>query len=63
LHNEEIYNLHSSSDIIEMIKSRRIRRPDHVASMEGKCNTNLVARPEGNTTSRNIRLKWILNTG
>jgi hypothetical protein len=31
LHNEELYNLYSSSSIIRMIKSRRIRWAGHVA--------------------------------
>jgi hypothetical protein len=31
LHNMELYNLDSSSDIIRMIKSRRIRWTGHVA--------------------------------
>jgi hypothetical protein len=39
LHNEEIHNLYSSSDIIRKIKSRRITWAGHVACMrdERKC--------------------------
>jgi hypothetical protein len=33
LHNEELYNLYSSPNIIRMIKSRRMRWPGHVARM------------------------------
>jgi hypothetical protein len=33
LHNEELYNLYSSPDIIRTIKSRRIREAGHVARM------------------------------
>jgi hypothetical protein len=33
LHNEELYNLYSSPDIIRMIKSRRMRWKGHVARM------------------------------
>jgi hypothetical protein len=33
LHIEELYNLYSSSSIIRMIKSRRMRRARHVARM------------------------------
>jgi hypothetical protein len=36
LHNEELHNLYSSISIIGMIKSRRIRRKDHVARMGRK---------------------------
>jgi hypothetical protein len=31
LHNEELFNLHSSPSIIRMIKSRRMRRVGHAA--------------------------------
>jgi hypothetical protein len=38
LHNEELHNLHSSSDIIRMIKLRRMRWTGNVACMgEGEC--------------------------
>jgi hypothetical protein len=33
LHNEELRNLYSSPSIIRIIKSRRMRREDHVARM------------------------------
>jgi hypothetical protein len=33
LHNEELYNLYSSQNIVGMIKSRRIRWAWHVALM------------------------------
>jgi hypothetical protein len=33
LHNEELHNLYSSSSIIKMIKSRRMRCTGHVARM------------------------------
>jgi hypothetical protein len=33
LHNEELYNLHSSSNIIRMTKSRRMRWARHVVRM------------------------------
>jgi hypothetical protein len=31
MRNEELHNLHSSPSIIKMIKSRRMRREEHVA--------------------------------
>jgi hypothetical protein len=34
LHNEEVHNLYYSTSIIRMIKSRRMRRTEHVARME-----------------------------
>jgi hypothetical protein len=39
LHNEELHNLYSSSDIIRQVKSRRMRWAGHVARMgeERKC--------------------------
>jgi hypothetical protein len=37
LHNEELHNLYSSSDIVRHIKSRRMRWAGHVAGMgEGR---------------------------
>jgi hypothetical protein len=33
LHNEELYGLHSSPNIIRVIKSRRMRRVGHVGRM------------------------------
>jgi hypothetical protein len=33
LHNVELHNLHSSPSITRIIKSRRIRWPEHVAGM------------------------------
>ena len=34
LHNEELNNLYSTPNIVRVIKSRRMRRAGHVASME-----------------------------
>jgi hypothetical protein len=37
LHNKELYALYSSSDIIRVIKSRKLKRAGHVARMvEGR---------------------------
>jgi hypothetical protein len=38
LHNEEIHNLHSSPNIIRMIKSRKMKWTGHVARMGAKKN-------------------------
>jgi hypothetical protein len=49
LHNEELHNLYSSSNIIRMIKSRRMRWAVRVARMGRKRNAYriLVEKPEG----------------
>jgi hypothetical protein len=49
LHNEELYALYSSPDIIRVIKSRRLRWAGHVARMgewRGAYRV-LVGKPEG----------------
>jgi hypothetical protein len=38
LHNEELHNLHSSPNIIRMIKSRRMRWAGHAARLREKRN-------------------------
>jgi hypothetical protein len=49
LHNEELNYLYSSSTIVRMIKSRRIRCARHVVRMgEGRCVYRvLMEKPEG----------------
>jgi hypothetical protein len=49
LHNEELHNLYSSSNIIRMMKSRKIIWAGHVARMGPKMNayTILMGKPEG----------------
>jgi hypothetical protein len=49
LHNEELHNLYSSSNIIRMIQSRRRRWAGHVARMGETRNAYriLVGKPEG----------------
>ena len=49
LHNEKLYDLYASSDIIRVIKSRRLRCAGHVARMR-ECRSAynvLVGKPEG----------------
>jgi hypothetical protein len=62
LHNEELYYLYSSPNIIRVIKSRRMKCAGHVASMgEGRdAYRILVGRPEGRPLGR-PRRKWVDN--
>jgi hypothetical protein len=50
LHNKELHNLYPSSNIITVIKSRRMRWAGHVARMEEMKNFYiiLVGKPERN---------------
>jgi hypothetical protein len=63
LHNKELHNLHSSSSIIRIIKSRRMRWAGHVARMEEKRNVYrlLVGKAEGNRPLGRPRCRWIDN--
>jgi hypothetical protein len=48
LHNEELHKLYSSSSIIIMIESRRMRRARHLAQMEKRnIYKILVGKPKG----------------
>jgi hypothetical protein len=62
LYNEELHNLYSSSSIIRMIKSRRMRLSWHVARM-GKTNACrvLVGKPEGKRPLERPRRRWMDN--
>jgi hypothetical protein len=61
LHNEELHNLYSSSSIIRIIKSRRMRWAGHVAWMGEKRNVNrfLVGKPEGKRPLGRPRCRWM----
>jgi hypothetical protein len=63
LHNEELHNLCSSSSIITIIKSRRMRWAGHVARMGEKRNVYmlLVGRPEGKRLLGRPRRRWMDN--
>jgi hypothetical protein len=52
LHNQGLYDLYSSPNIIRIIKSRRIKWAGHVARMGEKRNEYrlLVGKPEGKRT-------------
>jgi hypothetical protein len=60
LHNDELYNLYSSPNIVRVIKSRWIRWAGHVARMgEGRgVYRVLVGRPEVKRPLGRPRLRW-----
>jgi hypothetical protein len=60
LHNGELHNLYSSSDIIRQIKSRKMRWAGHVARMgEGRSVYRvLVGNPEGKRGLGRPRRRW-----
>jgi hypothetical protein len=57
LHNEELYNLYSSPNIIRHIKSRTMRWAEHVARMgeERKVCRVVAGKPEGKRPLRSLR--------
>jgi hypothetical protein len=60
LHNEELHNLYSSSNIIRQVNSRRMRWAGHVAHMgeERKLYKVLVGKPEGKSPFGRPRCRW-----
>jgi hypothetical protein len=60
LHNEELHNLYSSSSIIRIINSRRMRWVGHVARKGAKRNVYriLVGKPEGKRPLGRPRRRW-----
>jgi hypothetical protein len=63
LHNEELRDLYSSSSIITIIKSRRMRWAGHVTKMGKKRNAYrlLVGKPEGKRPLGRPRRRWVDN--
>jgi hypothetical protein len=63
LHNEELHDLYSSSSIIRIIKSRRMRWVGDVARMGEKRNVYslLVGKPEGKRPLGRPRCRWVDN--
>jgi hypothetical protein len=67
LHNEKLYALYSSTNIIRVIKSRRLRWTGHVARMSERRGAYraLIGKPKGSgppgrpRRRRRIILKWI----
>jgi hypothetical protein len=63
LHNEESHNLYSTSTIIRMMKSRKMRWTGYVARMGAKSNAYriLVGKPEGKRPLWGPRRRWVNN--
>jgi hypothetical protein len=63
LHNEELHNLYTSSSIIRIIKSRRMRWEGHVARIGEKRNVYrlLAGKPEGKRPLGRPRHRWTDN--
>jgi hypothetical protein len=60
LHNEELHKLHSSANIIRMIKSRRMRWARNVARMEKRnAYKILVGKTEGKRPLGRPRRRWV----
>jgi hypothetical protein len=64
LHNEELYDLSSSLNIIWVIKSRRMSWAGHVARVEGRRHAyrGLVGRLEGKRPLGRHKRRWEENT-
>jgi hypothetical protein len=60
LHKKELHAQYSSSNIIRVIKSRRLRWAGHVARMEERRGAyrDLVGKPEGRRPVERPRPKW-----
>ena len=60
LYNEELNSLYSSSNIVRVIKSRRMRWAGHVARMEEGRDVHkvLVGNPEGKRPLGRPRRRW-----
>jgi len=63
LHNEKLNDLYSSSNIVRLIKSRRMRWAGHVARMgeERGVYRILVGKPEGKRPPGRPRCRWVDN--
>jgi len=64
LHKEELNDLYSSPNIVQVIKSRRMRWAGHVARMGNRRGVYgvLVGKPEGMRALARPRLRWEDNT-
>ena len=63
LHNEELNDLYSSPNIVQVIKSRQMRWAGHVARIgeERGVNRVLVGKPEGKRPLGRPRHRWVDN--
>jgi hypothetical protein len=63
VHNKELNDLYSSSHIVQVIKSRRMRWAGHVARMgeERGVYRVLVVKPEGRRPMGRPRCRWVDN--
>jgi hypothetical protein len=62
LHSEELRDVYSSIGIIRIIKSRRMKRAEHVARMGRRgVYKILVGKPEGKTQLGRPRRRWADN--
>jgi len=63
LHNEELNDLHSSLNIVRVIKSRIVRWAGHVACMGKRRGAyrDLVGKPEGTRPLGRLRHTWEFN--
>jgi len=64
LHNEEINDLYCSPNIVQVIKSRRMRWAGHVARMDEERGVYsvLVEKPEGRKPLGRPRRRWVDNS-
>ena len=60
LHNQDLNDLHSSLNIVRVIKLRRMRLMGHVAERRGIYKV-LVGKPEGKRPLRRPRHRWIFS--
>jgi hypothetical protein len=58
LHNEELHNLYSSSNIIRMIKSKRMRWTGHVTRIEEKCTQGFGEKTRRKETTTKTKHQW-----
>jgi hypothetical protein len=63
LHNEELHNLYSLTNVIRMMRSRRMKWAWHVERMGEKRNVYriLVGKPEGKRPLGRPRHRWMDN--